>query len=149
MIEENGIEPDLIVLAGYKRRLSQLFLDRYKNKVINMYPGDITKKYLSRGKDACIQAIENGERSIRCSVYVHNNSKERFGPLIAQSPEISLIEFDISQNEEMNKKIREKGEWIIFPYVIHNLIANCRVSIENNKDIYIDGNKIVKRDMQL
>ena len=33
--------PDIIVLAGYRRKLSDLFYERYNNKIINLYPKNL------------------------------------------------------------------------------------------------------------
>ncbi len=40
---EEYCDPDLIVQAGYRRRLSSKFLNRYHNRIINLYPGDIAR----------------------------------------------------------------------------------------------------------
>ena len=74
---EELFEPDLVVLAGYRRKLSRLFTDRFANRIINLYPGDTTRDYLARGKSACIQAIENGEEAIRCTVYLENDPENK------------------------------------------------------------------------
>ena len=82
-------------------------------------------------------------------LYLHKNAQDRFGIAIDQSSEISLRSFSISQNEEMNKKIREQGEWKLFPFVIHDLIANGKVAIDHKNNIYINGEKMSKKGLQL
>ncbi|MGH7885761.1 MAG: phosphoribosylglycinamide formyltransferase [Thermodesulfobacteriota bacterium] len=146
---EEFTEPDLIVLAGYRRKLSSLLLNRYKNKIINLYPGDTTKNYLVKGKEAFIQALENGEKTIRCTCYIENNEEVRFGPAIAQSAEISLEGYYPDNTDEMSKKIRENGEWLLFPFVLHELIANGRVDIDDKNNVYIDKIKMNKTGMVL
>lgn len=146
---EQYLEPDIIVLAGYRRKLSSLFIDRYINKIINLYPGDITKDYLVAGKQAYLQAIENGEKSIRCTCYVENDQSIRFGPAIAQSKEISLRNCSLEDSSKLSIKIREEGEWQLFPYVVHNLIANGRVGIDKEKNILIDNKKMGLKGLQL
>lgn len=138
---EEVFEPDLVVLAGYRRRLSRLFTERFANRILNLYPGDTTRDYLVRGKSACVQAIENNERSIRCTVYLENDPETRFGTVIAQSADISLEGFGIDDGAAMEEKIREQGEWRLFPFVVHDLIANGRVAIDEEKNIYVDGLK--------
>ena len=39
----------------------------------------------------------------------------------------------------MEEKIREQGEWKLFPFVVHDLIANGRVAIDGENNIYVDG----------
>ena len=140
LIEEVS-EPDLVVLAGYRRRLSRLFTERFENRILNLYPGDTTKDYLVRGKSACVQALENSERTIRCTVYLENDPETRFGTVVAQSADISLEGFGIDDGAAMEEKIREQGEWRLFPFVVHDLIANGRVAIDEEKNIYVDGRR--------
>lgn len=136
---EELFEPDLVILAGYRRRLSRLFTERFPNRILNLYPGNTTKDYLIRGKTACVQALENGEKTLRCTVYLENNPETRFGTVIAQSADISLDGFGIGNEAEMEERIREQGEWKLFPFVVHNLIANGRVAIDGENRIYVDG----------
>ncbi|MCY4379841.1 MAG: formyltransferase family protein [Candidatus Dadabacteria bacterium] len=141
---EEALEPDLVVLAGYRRRLSHLFTERFANRILNLYPGDTTRDYLVRGKSACVQAIENGERTIRCTVYLENDPETRFGTVVAQSADISLEGFGIGDGAAMEERIREQGEWRLFPFVVHDLFANGRVAIDEEKNIYVDGSKTGK-----
>ncbi|MDE0291371.1 MAG: formyltransferase family protein [Candidatus Dadabacteria bacterium] len=146
---EEVLEPDLVVLAGYRRRLSRMFTDRFANRILNLYPGDTTKDYLVRGKIACVQALENGEKTIRCTVYLENNPETRFGTVIAQSADISLEGFAVGDVETMEEKIREQGEWKLFPFVVHDLIANGRVAIDEKNSIYVDGQRTGERGFSL
>lgn len=139
---EGLFEPDLVVLAGYRRRLGRLFTERFPNRILNLYPGDTTKEYLVKGKIACVQALENEEKSIRCTVYIENDPETRFGTVIAQSADISLEGFGTGDEAAMEEKIREQGEWKLFPFVVHDLIANGRVAIDGEKNIYVDGRKV-------
>ncbi len=138
---EEALRPDLVVLAGYRRRLSRLFTERFANRILNLYPGDTTRDYLVRGKSACVQALENGEKTIRCTVYIENNPETRFGTVVAQSADISLEGFGSGDGAAMEERIREQGEWKLFPFVVHDLIANGRVAIDGESNIYVEGKK--------
>jgi len=138
---EQVCAPDLIVLAGYRRRLGGGFINRYKNKIINLYPGDITKDYLVRGIDASVQALRAGEKDIKCTVYLEKQG-ERFGPALVQSEPIALKGFKERNIESLNLKIREDGEWKIFPYAVHELIAKGRAVADGDGNIYVDGEKL-------
>lgn len=146
---EKIFEPDLVVLAGYRRRLSRLFTERFANRILNLYPGDTTKNYLVRGKSACVQALENGEKALRCTVYIENDPETRFGTVVAQSADISLEGFCIGDGAAMEEKIRERGEWKLFPFVVHDLIANGRVAINGENNIYVDGQETGKNGFTL
>jgi folate-dependent phosphoribosylglycinamide formyltransferase PurN len=139
--------PDLIVLSGYRRRLGRFFMNRYRNKILNLYPGDTTKAYLVLGVDAPIQALRAGEKEIKCTVFLAREG-ERFGPAIVQSQPISLEEFSEMDLKEMQEKIRREGEWKIFPYAVHHLIAKGRVGIDEEGKIYVDGIKMPEEGYQ-
>ena len=146
---EGLFEPDLVVLAGYRRKLSRLFTERFPNRIINLYPGDTTRIYLVRGKSACVQALENSEEAIRCTVYLENDPETRFGTVIAQSADISLEGFGTGDVAAMEEKIREQGEWKLFPFAVHDLIANGRVTIDGGNNIYVDGLRTGKSGFSL
>ncbi|MEW6143811.1 MAG: formyltransferase family protein [Thermodesulfobacteriota bacterium] len=144
---EGICKPDLIVLAGYRRRLGGMFLSRYRNRVVNLYPGDITKGYLIRGVDASVQAIRAGESSIKCTVYLEREH-ERFGPALVQSERISLAGYKEEDAETLNELIRSQGEWRIYPYAVHNLIAGGRLGIDEDDNVYLDGKRLGKEGYQ-
>lgn len=146
LIEEICI-PDLIVLAGYRRKLGRQFINRYKNRVINLYPGDTKKMYLVRGIDPSVQALRAGEKETKCTVFL-SRYRERFGPAIIQSQPISLEGFNEKDIEEMQEKIREEGEWRIFPFAVHHLIAKGKVGVDAEDNIYIDGIRMPKEGYQ-
>lgn len=135
---ENVCSPDIIVLAGYRRRLGRVFLERYKNRLLNLYPGDITKDYLVKGVDACVQAVRAGEDSIRCTVYIERPG-ERFGAALVQSPPVSLAGFTEDDKDAMGAKIREEAEWKAFPFAVHGLLAKGRAGIDKDGALYVDG----------
>lgn len=135
---EEVCKPDLVVLAGYRRRIGSLFLSRYKNRILNLYPGDITKSYLIRGADASIQALRAGENYIRCTVYLERHG-ERFGRAIVQSQPISLEGYGEQDALKMQEKIRHEGEWRIYPFAVHHLVAKGRIGIDKDDNVYVDG----------
>jgi len=144
---EEACKPDLVVLAGYRRRLGSIFISRYENRILNIYPGDITKTYLVRGVEAPIQALRAGENTIKCTVFLARE-EERFGPAIIQSNQISLEGLKEEDMKEIEEKIRKEGEWVIYPFAVHHLIAKGRVGIDNDDNIYIDGIKMPKEGYQ-
>lgn len=144
---EEVCEPDLIVLAGYRRRLGERFLKRYENRIINMYPGDITKNYLVRGIDAWVQALGAGEDSIKSTVYMERFD-ERFGTAIIQSKPISVAGFTKEDKALVSEKIREEGEWVILPYAVHNLIAKGCLDADQEGNIYLEGVKLDRSGLQ-
>lgn len=135
---ESVSSPDIIVLAGYRRRLGARAMERYANRVINLYPGDTTRDYLVKGVDACVQAIGAGESTLRATVFL-NRSDRRFGPALAQSPPVSLAGFGEGDAQEMGEKMRGEAEWKVLPFVVHDLIAGGRVAIDEEEGVWVDG----------
>jgi len=144
---EEVCKPDLVVLAGYRRRLGSIFIGRYEHRILNIYPGDITKTYLVRGVEAPIQALRAGENAIKCTVFLARE-EERFGPAIIQSNQISLEGLKEEDIKEIEEKIRKEGEWIIYPFVVHHIIAKGIVGIDLEDNIYIDGIRMPKEGYQ-
>jgi len=147
LIEDNST-PDLIVLAGYRRRLSSVFYKNFKNAIINMYPGDTTKDYLIRGVSAAVQGIMNKDTEIRCTAYIDQEG-QRFGPAVAQSKPISLEKYSERDIEELNDKISTKAEWITLPFVVFNLISQGRISTDNSNNVYLDKKLLPKTGYRL
>ena len=106
-----------------------------------MYPGDTNKSYLEKGLPASLQALRHNDNEICCTVYLDREG-QRFGPPLAQSKPISLS----NHNEEnillLDKEIREKAEWETLPFVVFDLIAKGRVSIDSEENVYLDGVKL-------
>lgn len=138
---ESTCKPDIILLAGYRRRIGSLFFSHYKNRILNLYPGDITKSYLIRGVDASIQALRAGENYIKCTVYLDRDG-ERFGRSIVQSKPISLEGYGEQDTPRMQEKIRTEGEWRIYPFAVHHLIAKGRIGIDKHDNICLDGKRM-------
>ena len=87
------------------------------------------------------------EKSIKASVFLHRTDN-RFGPCILQSKPVSIEGFNENDKDKLNEKIRIEAEWKIFPYVVHELIAKGRVSVDEEDNIYIDNYKIPVKGYQ-
>ncbi len=147
IIEEHS-KPDLIVLAGYRRKLSNLFYYLYRNRILNLYPGDITKPYLDKGIDASIQAIRNHEKTIKATVYIEQPDT-RFGIPLLQSDPISLENCTEADSELINTKIQKEAEWIIYPYAVSNLISKGLISIDKDNRLLYKNKEIPKNGLQI
>ena len=85
------IEPDLVVLAGFMRILSNSFTEALSGKVINIHPS-LLPEY--PGLNTHKQAIENGDLMHGISVH-YVNSELDGGPIITQG----ALKIDPSQSE--------------------------------------------------
>ena len=141
-------ETDLIVLAGYRRKLGNIFYNSFNNRIINMYPGDITRDYLVTGKPASIQALQNNDDEIKCTVYI-DREDTRFGAAILQSKPISLEGYNESNISELDTEIREKAEWTALPCAIFEIIAKERLTIDKAGNLYLDDIQLPENGFQL
>ena len=118
--------PDLVVLAGFMRILSPLFVNKYAGKLINIHPS-LLPKY--KGLNTHKRVLENNEEYHGVTVHFVDNTLDG-GPICAQSS----IKVETKDIDELQKAIHEL-EHKIYPWVI-NQIAN--------KKIYLSEGKIIK-----
>ena len=109
IIQQHGVE--LIVLAGYMRVLTPLFVSHYFGKILNIHPSLLPK---FPGLNTHQRAINASEKAH--GVSVHFVTKELDGgPLICQE---SVIIDNLDTKETLSMKVLKK-EHVIYPKVIH------------------------------
>ena len=72
--------PDLIVLAGYMRLLSAAFVERWRNRILNIHPSLLPA---FPGVDAQAQAVAHGVKVSGCTVHFVDEHLDA-GPIIVQ-----------------------------------------------------------------
>ena len=77
-----GLEPDLIVLAGFMKLVGADFLDRFAGRVINTHPALLPSFPGMRGAG---DALDYGVKVSGCTVFVVDAGTDS-GPIIAQAP---------------------------------------------------------------
>ena len=107
------IEPDLVVLAGFMRILSNSFTEALSGKVINIHPS-LLPEY--PGLNTHKQAIENGDLMHGISVH-YVNSELDGGPIITQG----ALRIDPSQSEAKLVNRIHKIEHAVYPKVIADI----------------------------
>lgn len=114
---------DAVILAGYMRILSPLFLRHFKNKILNIHPSLLPH---FPGKNAIKNAFSQGAQKTGVTVHFVNEIVDG-GPIIAQ--ESIPIEKNMSL-EELKAKIHEKEHWL-YPYVLKFFLED-KLKIEDN-----------------
>ena len=107
------IEPDLVVLAGFMRILSNGFTETLDGKLINIHPS-LLPDY--PGLNTHKQAIENGDLMHGISVHYVNNEMDG-GPIIAQG----ALKIDPFQSEAKLINRIHKIEHALYPKVIADI----------------------------
>lgn len=141
---------DVIALGGY---MSYLTLDR----CVNVHPADLSildekgeRKYV--GDRSVVDAIVAGETSLRSSTIWTDRGIDT-GPLLMVSDPVKVElpkplealmadkEKLLRVTEEHQQRLKEKGDWSIFPDTIE-MIADGRFSIDEQGRIYVDGRPV-------
>jgi phosphoribosylglycinamide formyltransferase-1 len=120
-------KPDLVVLAGFMRILSPLFVNKYSGKLINIHPS-LLPKY--KGLDTHKRVLDNNEEYHGVTVHYVDNTLDG-GPICAQS-RLKVETKDIDELQEAIHELEHK----LYPWVI-NQIAN--------KKIYLSDGEIIKQ----
>jgi len=107
------VEPDLVVLAGFMRILSNSFTEVLSGKLINIHPS-LLPEY--PGLNTHKQAIENGDIMHGISVH-YVNSELDGGPIITQG----ALKIDPSQSEAKLVNRIHKIEHAVYPKVIADI----------------------------
>jgi folate-dependent phosphoribosylglycinamide formyltransferase PurN len=81
---------DCLLLAGYMRLMSSVWLKAFPNRILNIHPADLTvldgqgrRKYV--GKEAVFDALREGERRTRTSAMLIDETVDG-GPLLVLGP---------------------------------------------------------------
>jgi phosphoribosylglycinamide formyltransferase 1 len=128
-IEERGA--DLVVLAGYMQLLSPEFVERFRNRVINVHPALLPA---FPGIDAVQQAIDHGSKITGVTVHFVDEGVDS-GPIIMQRP----VPVAPSRDWDETEKAIHATEHALLPETIR-LIAAGRVRIDetNPRLVHID-----------
>ena len=109
LIESNiGREPDLICLAGYDQWNTELLVEKYYPKMINVHPGDTSKGYDGLHWIPSAKAILAGDEDIRSTLFFVDKGKDT-GPVLAQSEPLNIAgtleKLDAGVNEGLRHKL--------------------------------------------
>lgn len=121
-------EPELIILAGFMRILSDEFVDHYDGRLINIHPSLLPN---FKGLNTHQRAIDTGHIKHGTSVHFVSNELDG-GPVIAQA-EVSVDKADDA--EKLRQKVL-KQEHVLYPQVTR-WFADRRLKLENGQ-VYFD-----------
>jgi phosphoribosylglycinamide formyltransferase-1 len=122
LLENAGVE--LVVLAGYMRILSPLFVKHFQNQIINIHPSLLPA---FKGLDAQKQAVDYGVKYSGCTVHFVDQGMDT-GPIIKQA--VVEVKEDDSPDDLAARILKEEHK--IYPEAV-KLIAEGRIKIEGRK----------------
>ena len=121
--------PDTVVLAGFMRILSAVFVRHYAGQLINIHPS-LLPKY--RGLNTHARAMEAGDSEHGCSIHFVTEELDG-GPLIAQAP-IAVHANDTV--DSLSKRVQQR-EHLLYPQVLQ-WRAQDRLELTDN-GVVLDG----------
>ena len=128
----DAYQPNLIVLAGFMRRLGSEFVAHYLGKMINIHPS-LLPKY--PGLDTHKRALEAGDRQHGASIHFVTDDLDA-GPVIGQT----TLEIQAEDTEESLKSRVQALEHQLYPEVL-GWFAENRIALKDGQ-VYLDGKPI-------
>ena len=128
ILERYGVTPKngLVCLAGFMRIISPEFVQKYKNRIINIHPALLPS---FPGLHAQKQAIDYGSKYSGCTVHFVDSGVDT-GPIILQA----IVKIKKEDTEEtLSKRILRK-EHQIYPDAVR-LFAEKRIKIIGRKTV--------------
>ncbi|MDF9867366.1 phosphoribosylglycinamide formyltransferase-1 [Bacilli bacterium PM5-3] len=107
---------DYILLAGFMRKLTPLFISSYRNRIINIHPS-LLPKY--KGLHAIEQALDNGDNEIGVSVHFVDEKLDN-GPIIIQDS----VDIKGLSSDDMYEKIH-KLEHVLYVKAIKKVLEEA------------------------
>ncbi len=121
-----SVNPDLIVLAGYMRILTDGFIDSFENRIINIHPSLIPS---FQGLKAQKQALVFGAKYTGCTVHFVSKELDN-GPVIIQA--VVPILPDDTEDSLSNRILQFEHK--IYPQAVKWFTEN-RIKVEGRKVI--------------
>lgn len=98
-----GFEPDLVVLAGFMKLVSEDFLQRFDGRVVNTHPA-LSPSF--PGMHGPAEAIAYGVKVSGCTLFVVDGGVDT-GPIVAQAP-VSVEDGDTADTLHERIKVAER-----------------------------------------
>jgi phosphoribosylglycinamide formyltransferase-1 len=127
-LQKHGVTPKngLVCLAGFMRIISPEFIQRYKNRILNIHPALLPS---FPGLHAQKQALDYGSKFSGCTVHFVDNGVDT-GPIILQA---AVRIKDGDTEETLSKRILAK-EHRIYPQAV-KLFAEGKIVVSGRRTI--------------
>lgn len=126
----DGLNPDLLVLAGFLVVIPPEMIERYRNRIINIHPSLIpsfcgTGYYGLKVHEA---ALARGVKVTGATVHFVDEGTDT-GPILMQK---AVAVEDGDTPERLQRRVMEEAEWTILPKCL-DLIAAGRVRVSGGQ----------------
>ena len=136
VLESYGVET--VVLAGFMRVFSEVFVKRFANRILNIHPS-LLPKYAGLGTHHRVLAAKDSQHG--CSVHFVTEELDE-GPLVLQA---KVPVFETDDVHSLIRRVLEK-EHMVFPLAIRWL---CEGKLLCNDGTVYFNDKILERPLQL
>jgi phosphoribosylglycinamide formyltransferase-1 len=124
-------EADLVVLAGYMQLLTPAFVQRFRNRIINVHPALLPA---FPGLEAVQQALDHGSKVTGVTVHFVDEGVDS-GPIIFQQP----VPVPPSRDWEELEETIHGTEHFLLPEAIRLIAAGrVRIDAENPRLVHVD-----------
>lgn len=127
---------ELIVLAGFLSMLGEGFIEKYRNRILNIHPS-LIPAFCGRGYYGIVphqKALEYGVKVTGATVHFVEPEYDS-GPIVLQKA-VSVFEGDTA--EILQQRVMEQAEWEILPEAI-KLYSEGKLLVEGRKVIIKQG----------
>ncbi len=123
-----SLQPDLVVLAGFMRILSDEFIEAHKGKILNIHPALLP----------AFKGLNTHRRALEAKVPVHGASVHFVNNELDSGPVVIQAEVKVNNDDEetLAQRVLEQ-EHIIYPMAIQWYIEG-RLKLINN-GVYLDN----------
>jgi phosphoribosylglycinamide formyltransferase-1 len=124
ILDESNAE--LILTIGYMRFLSPWFVNKYKNKIMNIHPS-LLPKYPGMDKAVHAEVLKNKEKVTGATLHFVDEGEDT-GPIIFQK------EVNIDENETIDTlkpKVQKVEQELLVKAI--DLYSKGKIKVENNK----------------
>src|SRR3989344_2558252 len=125
VLEQNNV--DLILLIGYMRFLSPWFVNKYKNKIMNIHPSLLPKYAGGMDKDVHAEVLKNKEKVTGATLHFVDEGADT-GPIIMQK----AVEIDEDETADTLKEKVQKAEQEIILKAIE-LYDKGKIKVEGER----------------
>lgn len=129
---------ETVVLAGFMRVFSEVFVQRYANRILNIHPS-LLPKFPGLGTHHRVLAAKDSQHG--CSVHFVTEELDE-GPLVLQA---KVPVFETDDVHSLIRRVLEK-EHMVFPLAIRWF---CEGKLKCNDGTVYFNNKVLERPLQL
>ena len=130
ILDKEGIQ--LILLIGYMRILSSWFVNKYKNKIMNIHPSLLPAFAGGMDKDVHAEVLASGVKETGCTLHFVDEGADT-GPIIFQKK----VRIDEEETvETLKEKVQIAEQEIILKAI--RLYAQGKIKVEDNEVNILD-----------